>query len=57
VACDLIEPAHSRRLETRFRGIPGGIDHFDLDLHGILAATHPAFPFFPAFFHFSYSTG
>src|SRR5947207_2046127 len=50
-ARDFVQPAHGRRLQTRFRGIAGGINEFDLDFHRVFAATHPTLPFFPALFH------
>src|SRR5262245_29807209 len=50
-ACDLVEPAHRGRLETRFGWICGGIHHHDLYLDGVLTAMHPALMLFPPFLH------
>src|ERR1043166_5730747 len=52
---DLVEPANGIRLQARLAGITRRVDHFDLDLHGILAASHPALALFPAFFHARHS--
>jgi hypothetical protein len=49
--CDLVEPSHRRRLQTRFGWIAGRINHLHLKLDGISTAAHPALTLVPAFLH------
>src|SRR5262249_60004019 len=54
--CDLVEPAHRGRLQTRFGWISGGLNHVDLNLDGISTSTHPALTLLPPFLHLPHST-
>ena len=54
-ACDLVEPAHRGRLQTRFSWISGGINHVDLNRDGLSTATHPALTLLPPFLHLLHS--
>jgi hypothetical protein len=49
VSRNLIEPAHRRGFQARFRRVIGRINQFDLDR--ILAALHPPFSRFTSFVH------